>query len=215
LLVPERCELRFFFPWKPYVPSVKAIGVRGKLWHKHALSIDTPIIGSAVFAKGFWTSNLEVLHTRMFSRFVRGGNLRLTAKNPVYAKYDVGEWTFGSPTIVECEGEQGKLKIGKFCSIADGVKILLGGEHNYRLVSTYPFDNLLIRFHDLGPTVKTKGDVTIGNDVWIGYGAIILSGVKIGDGAVIGAGSVVARSVPAYAVVAGNPALAVGFYFHL
>ena len=132
--------------------------------------------------------------------------MRLTAKNPVYAKYDVGEWTFGSPTIVECEGEQGKLKIGKFCSIADGVKILLGGEHNYKLISTYPFDNLLIRFKELGPTVKTKGDVIIGNDVWIGYGAIILSGVKIGDGAVIGAGSVVARSVPAFAVVAGNPA---------
>jgi acetyltransferase-like isoleucine patch superfamily enzyme len=70
----------------------------------------------------------------------------LTAKNPAYSKYDIGEWTFGSPTIVVCEGEQGKLKIGKFCSIADGVKILLGGEHNYRNVSSYPFDNLFIRF---------------------------------------------------------------------
>ena len=58
----------------------------------------------------------------------------------------------------------------------------LWGEHNYRLVSTYPFDNLLIRFKELGPTVKTKGDVVIGNDVWIGYGAMILSGVSIGDG---------------------------------
>ena len=70
----------------------------------------------------------------------------------------------------------------------------------------YPFDNLLIRFKQLGPTVKTKGDVVIGNDVWIGYGAMILSGVTIGDGAVIGAGSVVTRDVKPYAIVGGNPA---------
>ena len=98
------------------------------------------------------------------------------------------------------------LHIGKFCSIADDVKILLGGEHNYHLGSTYPFDNLLIRFKELGPSVKTKGDIHIGSDVWIGYGSIILSGVTIGDGAVIGAGSVVAKDIPPYAVAAGNPA---------
>ena len=140
--------------------------------------------------------------------------MRLTAKNPAYAKYDVGEWTFGSPSIVECEGEQGKLKIGKFCSIADNVRILLGGEHNYRLVSSYPFDNLLIRFKQLGPTVKTKGDVVIGNDVWIGYGAMILSGVTIGDGAVVGAGAVVAKDVKPYAIVAGNPARVIKYRFN-
>lgn len=139
--------------------------------------------------------------------------MRITNKIPEYQKYDIGDWTFGCPTVVECEGEQGKLSIGKFCSIADGVKILLGGEHNYRLVSSYPFDNLLIRFHELGPTVKTKGDVTIGNDVWLGYGAFILSGVTVGDGAVVGAGSIVTRSVPAYAVVAGNPARVVKYRF--
>jgi acetyltransferase-like isoleucine patch superfamily enzyme len=140
--------------------------------------------------------------------------LRLTAKNPAYSKYDIGEWTFGCPTIVECEGTQGKLKIGKFCSIADNVRILLGGEHNYRFVSTYPFDNLLIRFKELGPTVKTKGDVTIGNDVWIGYGAIILSGVTIGDGAVVGAGAVVAKDIRPYAIVAGNPAKLLKYRFN-
>ena len=70
--------------------------------------------------------------------------LRITNKIPEYQKYDIGDWTFGCPIVVECEGELGKLSIGKFCSIADGVKILLGGEHNYRFVSSYPFDNLLV-----------------------------------------------------------------------
>ena len=107
---------------------------------------------------------------------------------------------------MECEGEQACLHIGKFCSIADEVRILLGGEHNYPLGSTYPFDNLLIRFKELGPSVKTKGDIHIGSDVWIGYGSIILSGVTIGDGAVIGAGSVVTKNIPPYAVAVGNPA---------
>lgn len=140
--------------------------------------------------------------------------MRTTNKIPEYQKYDIGDWTFGCPTVVECEGEQGKLKIGKFCSIADDVRILLGGEHNYRLVSSYPFDNLLIRFKPLGPTVKTKGDVVVGNDVWIGYGAMILSGVTIGDGAVIGAGSVVTRDVKPYAIVGGNPARLIKYRFN-
>jgi carbonic anhydrase/acetyltransferase-like protein (isoleucine patch superfamily) len=59
----------------------------------------------------------------------------------------------------------------------------------------------------------TRGGVAIGNDVWIGSGAVVLSGVHIGDGAVIGAHAVVARDVPAYAVVAGNPAQALRMRF--
>ncbi len=107
---------------------------------------------------------------------------------------------------MKCEGQNGELHVGKFCQIADGVKILLGGEHSWRNVSTYPFDNLFIRFNKLGPTVKTKGDVVIGNDVWIGTNVLILSGVTIGDGAIIAAGSVVTKNVQAYAIVAGVPA---------
>jgi virginiamycin A acetyltransferase len=140
--------------------------------------------------------------------------MRITNKIPEYQKYAIGDWTFGCPTVVECEGELGKLSIGKFCCIADGVRILLGGEHNYRNVSSYPFDNLFIRFKQLGPTVKTKGDVVIGNDVWIGHSAMILSGVTIGDGAVIGAGSVVTRDVKPYAIACGNPAHIIKYRFN-
>jgi len=139
--------------------------------------------------------------------------LKITNKQPEYQGFDIGDWTFGCPQIVKCEGENGTLHIGKFCSIADNVKILLGGEHNYKLATTYPFDNLLIRFHEHGPTVKTKGDINIGNDVWIGHSAMILSGVTIGDGAVIGAGSVVTKDVEPYAIVGGNPAKLIKYRF--
>ena len=86
---------------------------------------------------------------------------------------------------------------------------MLGREHRKDWVTTYPFP----AFPDVWPEAKdipgveiSKGDVIIGNDVWICYGATILSGVKIGHGAVIGARAVVTKDVEPYAVVAGNPA---------
>jgi acetyltransferase-like isoleucine patch superfamily enzyme len=112
---------------------------------------------------------------------------------------EVGDFTYGRPIVHQWD-KVTRLKIGKFCSIAGNVHILLGGEHHTEWVTTYPFDVLL------GNSVaKSKGDVVIGNDVWIGENVTILSGVTIGDGAVIGAGSVVARDVAPYAVMAGNP----------
>ncbi len=113
---------------------------------------------------------------------------------------EVGDFTYGRP-LVHMWDKTTRLKIGKFCSIAGNVHILLGGEHHTNYITTYPFDVLF----DGKPT-PSKGDVIIGNDVWIGENVTILSGVTIGDGAVVGAGSVVSKSVPEYAVVAGNPA---------
>ena len=81
-------------------------------------------------------------------------------------------------------GENTKLKIGKFCSIADNVTIFLGGEHRNDWVSTYPFNALLKNYEHIEGHPKSKGDVIIGNDVWIGSRVVILSGVKIGDGAI-------------------------------
>ena len=113
---------------------------------------------------------------------------------------EVGDFTYGRP-FVHMWDKTTRLKIGKFCSIAGNVHILLGGEHHTNFITTYPFDVLLD-----GNSTPSKGDVTIGNDVWIGENVTILSGVTIGDGAVIGAGSVVAKDVPQYAVMVGNPA---------
>lgn len=122
--------------------------------------------------------------------------------------FEIGDYTYGTPIVLGW-GEGRRLKIGKFCSIAGGVIIFLGGNHRVDWVTTYPF----VEFPEEWPKAKgitghpvSKGDVVIGNDVWIGYGATILSGVRVGDGAVIGAMAVVAGDVEPYSIVAGNSA---------
>lgn len=125
--------------------------------------------------------------------------------NPQYQQYEIGEYSYGNPIIKSWDNKT-HLKIGRFCSIASNVQILLGGEHRTDWISTYPFNTLFSECSDVPGHPSSKGDITIGNDVWIGQNVIILSGVTIGNGAVIGAGSVVTKDVPAYAIVCGNPA---------
>jgi len=122
-----------------------------------------------------------------------------------YPQHRIGKGSYGNPNI-HTWGEGTHLSIGAYCSIADGVQIFLGGEHRTDWVTTYPFPVFWKAAMGIQGHPRSKGDVIIGNDVWIGTEATILSGVKIGDGAVIGAKSVVVKDVPAYAIVAGNPA---------
>jgi len=131
-------------------------------------------------------------------------NCHLTREN-----FEIGDYTYGMPRIFFADAQGTRLKIGKFCSIADEVTIFLGGNHRTDWVSIYPF----MSFPDEWPEAKdipghpaSKGGVIIGNDVWIGYGATIMSGVTIGDGAAIGARALVASDVEPYSIVAGNPA---------
>ena len=128
-----------------------------------------------------------------------------TNRNEKYRDYSIGDWTYGEPVIYRW-GEKTKLSIGKFCSIADGVTILLGGEHRTEWLTTYPFNIFIEGAKGIHGHPITKGDVIIGNDVWIGANATILSGVTIHDGAVIGAGSLVCKDLAAYSISAGNPA---------
>lgn len=122
-----------------------------------------------------------------------------------YLAYEIGAWSYGNPRVLSW-GEGAKLRVGKFCSIADGVTILLGGNHRTDWITTYPFNAFWPEAKEIHGHPMTHGDVVIENDVWIGLDAVILSGVRIGNGAVIGARSVVTRDVDAYSIVAGNPA---------
>jgi len=125
----------------------------------------------------------------------------------------IGEFTYGNPAVHDWE-DGTRLEIGKYCSIAGQVQILLGGNHRHDWMSTFPFEA-----H--GPdTSKGKNSrwakqpgVIVGNDVWIGLNVMIMSGVRIGDGAVIAAGSIVTKDVFPYAIVAGNPAKIVKYRF--
>lgn len=122
--------------------------------------------------------------------------------------FSIGAHSYGKPKVrFANQGHQ--LIIGRFCSIADKVEILLGGGHHLHWTTTFPFS----AFPDAWPNTETLpdysaggGDVVIGSDVWVGSGAMIMPGVTIGHGAVIAARAVVTRNVAPYSIVTGVPA---------
>ena len=136
----------------------------------------------------------------------------LYTKDLLGDRYQIGEHTYGKPRVISW-GEGASLTMGKYCSIGTNVFIFLGSEHRVDWVSTYPFPFLWPAAKYIQGHPSTKGDVVIGNDVWIAFGTTILSGVTIGDGAAIGACSVVTRNIPPYAVAAGNPAQVIRYRF--
>lgn len=100
-----------------------------------------------------------------------------------------------------------KLIIGKFCALASGVKFIMnGGNYQLNSFTTFPFAIFGNGWENAPHDFPNRGDTVIGNDVWIGYEALIMPGIKVGDGAVIGAKAVVTKDVAPYAIVAGNPA---------
>ena len=103
-----------------------------------------------------------------------------------------------------------KLIIGKFCAIAKGVQFIMNGANQSMAgFSTYPFyifGNGWEASQPHASDLPDKGDTVIGNDVWIGYQALIMPGIKIGNGAIISSRSVVTSDVPAYSIMGGNPA---------
>lgn len=102
-----------------------------------------------------------------------------------------------------------QLIIGKFCMIASDVKFIMNGaNHLSNAISTYPFAIFGNGWENAmqGKTYPNKGNIEIGNDVWIGYNATIMAGVKIGDGAIIATNSTVVSDVEPYSIVGGNPA---------
>lgn len=123
---------------------------------------------------------------------------------------EVGVATYGGICVLN-DVSSAILKIGSFCSIAEEVVFLLGADHPTDHVSTYPFKYKLL--HSPKLEAISKGDIVIGDDVWIGYRVTIMSGIHVGQGAVIAAGSVVTKDVPPYAIVGGVPAKVIKYRF--
>ncbi|HCC00160.1 MAG TPA: acetyltransferase [Ruminococcaceae bacterium] len=125
-------------------------------------------------------------------------------------KVSVGNYTYGNLVIRSWNAENERLKIGNFCSIADGVTFLMGGEHDFSRFLSFPYDAFFVTYQ---ADVKAKGPIVLEDDVWIGANAIIVSGVTIGKGAVIAAGSVVTKDISPYGIVGGNPAKIIKYRF--
>ncbi len=143
--------------------------------------------------------------------------IRNTVKNPNIV---VGEYTYYDDPDDSENFERNvlyhypfigdKLIIGKFCAIARGVRFIMNGaNHKLSGISTYPFQIFGNGWESVMPALDElpyKGDTVIGNDVWIGYEALIMPGVNIGNGAIVSSRAVVVADVPAYTIVGGNPA---------
>lgn len=154
-----------------------------------------PHDGQTVYLKDVITGpNIEVGKYTIYNDFVR--DPRDFEKNNVLYHYPVN-------------GD--RLVIGRFCSIACGAKFMFtSGNHSMQSLANYTFpiffDEWGLDAKDICDAWDNKGDTVIGNDVWIGYEAVIMPGVKIGDGAVIGTRALVTNDVPPYTIVGGVPA---------
>lgn len=129
--------------------------------------------------------------------------------------YQAGDHSYGRP-IVLTWGEGKRIFIGKYCSFASGVTVLLGGNHRSDWITTYPFCAITDTWPEASGIVghpASNGDVHIGNDVWLGADSTIMSGITVGNGAVIATKAVVTKNVPPYAVVGGNPARVIKLRF--
>lgn len=131
-------------------------------------------------------------------------------------RIEIGKGTYGkinayiyNSGMTEGDKEPSRLIIGNYCSIASSAIFMVGGGHNYKLMSTYPFKKY---YENIDESID-KGDTYISDDVWIGERATIMGGVHIGQGAVVAAGAVVTKDVPPYAIVGGVPAKVIKYRF--
>lgn len=130
----------------------------------------------------------------------------------------VGEYTYGHENIKLIKAPENfyNLIIKKFCSIGENLTIYMGGHHRKDWITTYPFGhrykNIFNTFNGNDHCVF-KGNVIIGNDVWIGMNVFIMDGVEIGDGAIIAANSHITRNIEPYSIYGGNPAKLIKYRF--
>ena len=156
------------------------------------------------------TSVSLYLHNKSWRRLNRHNSTYLCGNYP-FGMISVGNYTYGKIDINFFTNKE-KLIIGNFCSIADGVKFVTGGNHFADRLLTFPVGSIYNIGKDDG---YTKGPIIVEDDVWIATNALILSGVTIGRGAIVAAGAVVVKDVPPYAIVGGNPAKILKYRFPL
>lgn len=123
----------------------------------------------------------------------------------------VGKSSYGELNVTTFS-DRHRLIIGNYVSIAQHVTFLLDVEHRLDCISTYPFKVKILKSER--QEAFAKGDIVVDDDVWIGYGATVMSGVHIGQGAAVAAGAVVSKDVPPYAIVGGVPAKVIKYRFN-
>lgn len=162
--------------------------------------------------------NKDLIYPRAFDKQIVYLKNVINSKNIIVGDYTIYNDFYHDPRDFEKNNvlyqypiNNDKLIIGKFCSIACNAKFMFtSGNHNLGSLSTYPFpiffDEWGLDSKNITDAWNNKGDIVVGNDVWIGYDAIIMPGVHIGDGAIIGAKSLVTKDVEPYSIVGGVPA---------
>lgn len=150
-----------------------------------------------------WMSSINFFYIRRQWYRQNKHNLISMGNNFPIKKVKVGKASYGKLNVHYWGSKNEYLQIGNYVSIADNVLFSLGGNHNIKSSTLYPYKVL---FFGEKTEAISKGPIIVGDDVWIGEGACILSGVKIGQGAVIAARAVITKNVPPYTIVGGVPA---------
>jgi virginiamycin A acetyltransferase len=153
---------------------------------------------------------LMSLLQKIYRRIVRR-SIFMTRNNQ-YRRYEIGTGSYGFPKIIGSRSGA-KLTIGKYCSIGPDVLIVLNASFKRPSFGSTVISTCANKQIETLPGVQRNSDVTIGNDVWIGLGSVIMPGVTLHDGCVIGAKSYVVSDVPPYAIVMGTPARVVKYRF--
>ena len=130
-----------------------------------------------------------------------------------YKILTIGKRSYIAEAQIESTGIDAHILIGNYCSIGHDVHFHINTQHDYQMVSTFPWNNPYNKVFDYQGKNKTKNQILIGHDVWIGRGAVLQGGIKIGNGAVIASNAVVTKDVEPYAIVGGNPARLIKYRF--
>lgn len=161
------------------------------------------------FFKEFWLK-LKFIKFKIDWRMKNLKNYTVPMNFFPAADVSIGNRTYGDLHIFKFNTKS-KIKIGSFCSIGQNTSFIIDADHHISHISSYPYKAMLL--HTEKYEAISKGDIVVDDDVWIGYGATIMSGVHIGQGAVVATSAVVTKNVPPYAIVGGVPAKVISYRF--